>query len=172
MIQYVVTCSSIPTRVRNLGGVISLLLPALVPAYLQGFETTSSPEYSTTHQTFQHTYKGSKPEEDVKDIITKAVFQHTYKGSKHQIQDESKRVFQRSSIPTRVRNRLGMSMIPAVSSAFQHTYKGSKRRISISSSCCLVCSSIPTRVRNMWARMLTKGTEAGSSIPTRVRNTR
>ena len=99
-------------------------------------------------------------------------FQHTYEGSKPTLHHP--RSIRRPRVPAYLRgfetasenqHTSAYSTVPAYLRGFEtSTFLEALQGQGLS-------SSIPTRVRNMWARMLTKGTEAGSSIPTRVRNT-
>ena len=145
-----------------------------VPAYLQGFETQLLHEQIVRYEGFQHTYKGSKLGMVLPPAVGIPMFQHTYKGSKPDNFGNSYAPGSSSSIPTRVRNKLGedadldevlSSSIPTrvrnrlytqakwVSRyGFQHTYKGSKHLNTQQSADYCEGSSIPTRVRNpRWA---------------------
>ena len=168
--QLHVGCSSIPTRVRNGYGRHSLGRTALVPAYLQGFETLWPRYRWRAVSAFQHTYKGSKLFQDKGTFYIVYEFQHTYKGSKLPFTYRPHQNAEGSSIPTRVRNTVRTDFMLGRKGLFQHTYKGSKPGRSCSKGSIGRRSSIPTRVRNHIHLVSHLGEVPRSSIPTRVRN--
>ena len=120
----------------------------IVPAYLQGFETPCNFTPTCKKGEFQHTYKGSKPED--KNTVSKiSHYVPAYlQGFETSPMDHVP--FFTIHVPaylqgfeTLVRGAVGTS-----SEEFQHTYKGSKLRVWLPTPLHGVCSSIPTRVRN------------------------